>query len=63
MNHNQDLLRSIIPDESRLFWRNYPRLLEIKKKYDQNFVLYGPASVGSEHWKIASDGRLCRAGA
>ncbi|KAJ5632856.1 hypothetical protein N7490_009195 [Penicillium lividum] len=78
MNHNQDLLRSITPNggtylneatfdnptwKADYFGSNYPRLLEIKKKYDPNFVLYGPASVGSEHWKVASDGRLCQTGA
>ena len=76
MNLNQDLLRSITPGGGAYMneatfdnptWKedyygtNYRRLLEVKEKYDPHFVFFGPASVGSEYWEVASDGRLCRA--
>ena len=40
---------------------NYARLLDIKRKYDPHFMLYGPAVVGNDYWTVASDGRLCKA--
>lgn len=40
---------------------NYDQLLEIKNRYDPEFIFYGPASVGSDYWSIDSDGRLCKA--
>lgn len=40
---------------------NYDELLEVKQRHDSGFLLYGPAVVGSDHWTVASDGRLCRA--
>jgi hypothetical protein len=39
---------------------NYKRLLAVKKTYDSDVVLYGPAVVGSDYWTVASDGRLCQ---
>ncbi|KAJ4293058.1 hypothetical protein N0V88_005722 [Collariella sp. IMI 366227] len=42
------------------FGLNYDRLLRVKDKYDPNSIFYGPASVGSDRWAVASDGRLCR---
>lgn len=42
------------------FGANYPRLLSIKDKYDPHSLFYGPASVGSDRWAVASDGRLCK---
>jgi hypothetical protein len=46
----------------------YPRLLEIKKKYDANGVFYATTAVGSEEWELrdgiqgikTQNGRLCR---
>ncbi|KAI1391385.1 uncharacterized protein F4822DRAFT_184412 [Hypoxylon trugodes] len=39
---------------------NYGRLKSIKEKWDPEDFLYSPTAVGSEAWKIESDGRLCR---
>jgi hypothetical protein len=47
---------------------HYPRLLELKKKYDPKSVFYAPTAVGSEEWYITDqlewiptqNGRLCR---
>jgi len=51
------------PDFQRVFFgSNYPRLLEIKKKYDPEGFFYAVKAVGSEAWEVASDGRMCRAG-
>lgn len=43
------------------FGANYPQLLAVKKKYDPNDLFYAIASVGNDDWKVAGDGRLCRA--
>jgi FAD binding domain/Berberine and berberine like len=40
---------------------NYDGLLGVKKKYDPDFMLYGPAAVGHDYWIVAADGRLCKA--
>ena len=46
------------PDWARSFWgENYPRLLEIKRKYDPDGFFYCHHCVGSESW--SSDG-MCR---
>lgn len=37
----------------------YPRLREIKSKYDPNGIFYGLTTVGSELWVSDSQGRLC----
>lgn len=50
------------PDFQTTFYGvNYPKLLQIKKKYDPNQVLYVKTGVGSEGWAQRKDGRLCRA--
>ncbi|KAL4946451.1 hypothetical protein BDV06DRAFT_234053 [Aspergillus oleicola] len=41
------------------FGSNYPRLLDVKKAYDPSHLFHGPATVGSEYWRVAADGRLC----
>jgi hypothetical protein len=41
------------------FGINYERLLEVKRKYDPKHLFYGPASVGSDFWRVESDGRSC----
>ncbi|KAH6603962.1 fad-dependent isoamyl alcohol oxidase [Trichoderma cornu-damae] len=39
---------------------NYARLLQIKKKYDPESLLYANTAVGSEAWYLDSNNRLCR---
>ncbi|KAK1248264.1 LOW QUALITY PROTEIN: hypothetical protein MKX08_006484 [Trichoderma sp. CBMAI-0020] len=49
------------PDFQHVFFgANYPRLLQIKQKYDPASLLYARAGVGSEVWTVAADGRMCR---
>lgn len=75
MNHHQDLLRAASPGggayineatydnahwKEEYFGANYDKLLEVKEKFDSHFVLYGPASVGSDKWERVADGRLCK---
>ncbi|KAF2683368.1 FAD/FMN-containing isoamyl alcohol oxidase-like protein MreA [Lentithecium fluviatile CBS 122367] len=46
----------------------YPRLLELKKKWDPKSVFYAPTAVGSEEWEVqdgdqgtqTQNGRLCK---
>jgi hypothetical protein len=48
-------------DFGKDFWgESYDRLVEIKRKYDPNDVLYCKACVGSERWEETTDGELCR---
>ncbi|KAF2875195.1 hypothetical protein BDV95DRAFT_603958 [Massariosphaeria phaeospora] len=42
------------------FGANYEKLLEVKRKYDPEFLLYGKPNPGHEFFEVASDGRLCR---
>jgi len=56
------------PDWQQSFYgANYPRLLEIKKKYDPTGLFYAVQAVGSEGWAVKTadglpteNGRLCR---
>ncbi|KAL3478431.1 hypothetical protein BJX99DRAFT_256552 [Aspergillus californicus] len=47
--------------QSLFYGENYPRLLNVKEKYDPGHVFYGRTAVGSERWIESQDGRLCRA--
>lgn len=40
---------------------NYDRLLDIKHKYDPDYLLYGHFAVGGDEFVIDDGGRLCRA--
>ncbi len=42
------------------YGKNYAKLKAIKKKYDPLDTFFGLTSVGSEHWEVQDDGRLCR---
>ncbi|KAJ0419553.1 hypothetical protein BJY00DRAFT_302129 [Aspergillus carlsbadensis] len=42
------------------FGANYPRLREIKRRYDPDDLLWCPQCVGSEDWAQDDTGRLCR---
>lgn len=74
MNENQNQLKVLTPgggtymneatfDNPTWKWDyyglNYDKLLEVKDKYDPHSVFHGPASVGSDKWTVAADGRLC----
>jgi len=56
------------PDWQRSFYgANYPRLLEIKRKYDPSELFYAVQTVGSEGWAVKTadglpteNGPLCR---
>lgn len=49
------------PDfQSQFFGSNYGKLKLIKKRYDPKDVFYTNVGVGSDDWKVADDGRLCR---
>ncbi|PGH15053.1 hypothetical protein AJ80_05678 [Polytolypa hystricis UAMH7299] len=58
------------PDWQESFWGdNYPRLLQLKKKFDPRGLFYVHHGVGSEDWEVldgeqgvqTQNGRLCRA--
>ncbi|KAF2204847.1 FAD binding domain-containing protein [Delitschia confertaspora ATCC 74209] len=59
------------PNWQQAFWgENYPRLLQLKKKWDPTGLFYVHHGVGSEEWEVrggvkwggvpTQDGRLCR---
>ncbi|KAL2863959.1 FAD-dependent oxidoreductase [Aspergillus lucknowensis] len=75
VNEHQELLRAVDPEggayineatfdnpawKEDYFGENYGELLRIKKRYDPDFVLYGPSAVGSDAWTRTAEGRLCR---
>lgn len=42
------------------YGENYGKLKQIKAKYDPKSIFYARTAVGSDDWKEAQDGRLCR---
>lgn len=47
--------------KSVFYGSNYNTLNTIKDKYDPNHMFYAQTAVGSDYWKVQSDGRLCKA--
>ncbi|OLN97221.1 putative FAD-linked oxidoreductase-like protein 3 [Colletotrichum chlorophyti] len=47
--------------QETFFGVNYPKLLEIKQRYDPKGLLYNVAAVGSEAWTVDYHGRMCKA--
>ncbi|KAL4914775.1 hypothetical protein BDW62DRAFT_204282 [Aspergillus aurantiobrunneus] len=45
---------------TELYGKNYPRLLQIKNKYDPGHTFYARTAVGSDSWFTDGSGRLCR---
>jgi len=40
---------------------NWEKLLQVKQRWDPDSLLYAQTAVGSDVWRAAADGRLCRA--
>ena len=57
----------LVYPQGNLMWQkdfygsNYERLLNIKKKWDPDSLLYAPTAVGSDEWMQDDSGRLCKA--
>ncbi|KAF5020018.1 hypothetical protein F66182_7954 [Fusarium sp. NRRL 66182] len=50
------------PNWKEVFYStNWDRLLSIKKKWDPKSLLYNHMGVNSDVWKVAANGRMCRA--
>ena len=48
------------PDFQQAFYgENYAMLLEVKRRWDPDNLLYARTAVGSESFMVAGDGRLC----
>lgn len=47
--------------QKELYGANYQRLLEVKKTYDPESLLYVHTGVGSEAWFEDEETRLCQA--
>ncbi|KAF2176417.1 FAD binding domain-containing protein [Zopfia rhizophila CBS 207.26] len=49
------------PEWQEVYWgSNYPKLLELKKKYDPKGLFYAKATPGTEDWSEILDGKLCK---
>ncbi|KAF4981966.1 hypothetical protein FZEAL_2312 [Fusarium zealandicum] len=47
--------------EETFYGENWNRLLSIKNKWDPKSLFYNLKGVGSDAWRVAEDGRMCRA--
>ena len=47
--------------QDAFYGSNYPKLRQIKDKWDPDSVFYAYTAVGSEDWELDVDGRLCKA--
>lgn len=47
--------------QKEFFGNNYAKLTAIKEKYDPYHLLWSLNTPGSEYWKVAASGRMCRA--
>jgi len=50
------------PDWQNQFWgTNYPKLLEIRKKWDGDGIFYAQTTVGTEDWaEVGNPPKLCK---
>ncbi|KAF2838249.1 FAD-binding domain-containing protein [Patellaria atrata CBS 101060] len=49
------------PEWQEVYWgSNYPKLLEVKKKWDPQNVFYAKSTPGTEGWTEILDGKLCK---
>lgn len=47
--------------QNTFYGTHYPRLRQIKDKWDPQSVFYANTAVGSEDWTEDASGRLCKA--
>ncbi|KIK69889.1 hypothetical protein GYMLUDRAFT_53027 [Collybiopsis luxurians FD-317 M1] len=49
------------PEWKEVFWgSNYEGLLEVKKKYDPEFLFFANRAVGSDYWTVDESGKMCK---
>jgi hypothetical protein len=50
----------VVPNWRTSFWgANYPRLAEVKKKYDPTSHFWVTPGINADAWVVSPDGRLC----
>jgi hypothetical protein len=52
------------PNWQEAYWGpNYPRLLQIRQKYDPDGVFFTQTTPGTENWEVIDEGtKLCKSG-
>jgi hypothetical protein len=49
------------PNWQQAFWgTNYPRLAQIKTKYDPNGLFWVSPGINAEQWEVRNGGRVCK---